>query len=429
MSSVSVIGCGYVGLVTAVGLASLGHQVTGVDKDLLLLAELSAGETRLMEPRLPALLRSQLAADRLSFTASYESVATADFVILAVDTPATPAGAANLSSIRSAVRSVAAVVDGHCPIIVNKSTSPIGTGDTIDLLLRQELREKGHRPRIVSNPEFLREGSAVDDFAHPDRIVIGGEPEDVKAVAGLYRKLGGDRLYTDVRTAEMIKYASNAYLATRVSYINEIANLCGGLSIPVDDVIAGLRLDPRIGPAFLSPGIGYGGSCLPKDVAALRYTGEAYGVSTPLLAAVEVVNRGQRVSVVRRLRAALGPLDDRRIAVWGITFKPGVRDARISPAVDIVHMLLNEGADVSVHDPSAPDHVPEEIAQRYCATPLEAVTGADALVILTGWPDYREVAVDDVAELMRGDIVFDGVNLLAPDTVRATGLQYTGVGR
>jgi len=428
VSRVSIIGCGYVGLVTAAGLSSLGHEVTGIDRNEALVYELTMGQIRLLEPGLKELVETGWQAKLLTFSRSYESIATAEFVILAVDTPATPAGAANLSSIRSAVRSIASELDDSMPIIVNKSTSPIGTGDTIELLLRSVLA--GRKPRIVSNPEFLREGSAVHDFLNPDRIVVGGKLDDAVLVMSLYTELPGKRLITDVRTAEMIKYASNTYLATRVSYINEIANLCHGLDISIDDVIYGLGLDPRIGSHFLAPGIGYGGSCLPKDVAALRYTADSVGISTPLLAAVEAVNRGQRTSVVRRLRERMGPLDDRDLAVWGVTFKAGIRDARESPAVDVIQLLINEGATVRVFDPAAPTNAPDEVRARYCATAMEAATGADALLVLTEWPDFREVSAHEVFDVMRPPhLVFDGRNCMSRSALEEVGFMYLGVGR
>jgi len=427
LSRVTIIGCGYVGLVTATGLASLGHTVTGIDLNAALVHELNLGKIRMLEPGLEELLDSEWKAKRLYFTTDYDSVAEAEFIFLAVDTPATPAGAANLSSIRAAVRSIAAAVKGEIPIIVNKSTSPIGTGDTIDLLLRTILA--GRKPRIVSNPEFLREGSALHDFLNPDRIVVGGSFEDASAVVALYEKLPGARLLTDLRTAEMVKYAANTYLATRVSFINEIANLCGGLGLDVRDVIHGIGLDPRIGSHFLSPGIGYGGSCLPKDVAALRYTGESIGVSTPLLAAVEAVNRGQRTSVVRRLRERLGPLDDRTIGVLGVSFKAGIRDARESPAVEVIQLLLNEGANVKAYDPSSPPNAPEEVRARYVKTLLDAATGADALLVLTEWPEFDDWSWPAIRDVMRGTIVFDGRNLLRKYDVEHSGLTYLGVGQ
>jgi UDPglucose 6-dehydrogenase len=431
---IAVIGCGHVGLIMAAGLAALGHEVIGIDRDAALVEELTHDVVRIREPGLPELVAAGLASGRLDFTDAYEDVGRAGYILLAVDTSQTTAGAADLRSIRAAVRSIAANLDGASPIIINKSTSPIGTGETIEELLGLT---NGIRPRIVSNPEFLRQGSAVADFWAPDRIVVGARNiDDAYAVAALYAGLPApfELILTDLRTAEMIKYVANAFLATRVSFINEIARLCEAVGADVDTVVDGVAPDPRIGRSFFHPGIGYGGSCLPKDVAALRYVGETLGVSTPLLGAVQEENAIAKTSVIRRLRARMGPLEGRTVAVWGLTFKGGTEDTRQSPAMDVVDLLRNEGAVVRAYDPAVPagEYLSPDgrrLALSSFPTALEAATGADALAVLTDWPEFAWVDADELHGVMKGAVVFDGRNVLRRDAVESAGLAYLGVGR
>jgi UDPglucose 6-dehydrogenase len=431
-SRIAIVGCGHVGLVFAAGLAELGHRVVGVDRDPALIASLGAGEVHIHEPGLPELVACGLGNGLLSFTTSYdEAIPAADFIFLAVDTPPTVGGAADLRNMRAAMRSIALSLNGRAPIIVNKSTSPIGTGETIEGILQDALGGRQKHPRIVSNPEFLRQSRAVQDFFHPDRIVIGARsPVDAAAVAELYAGLGGELILTDLRTAEMIKYVANSFLATRVSFINEVSRLCEELGVDVDRVIEGVAPDPRIGGHFFQPGIGFGGSCLPKDVAALRYMGEALGVATPVLSAVMEVNKTQRTAALRKLRSALGGrLDGRVIGVWGVTFKGGTEDVRESPAMELITMMLNEGVEVRAYDPSFAPQATERVRETLVATPLEAVTGADALAILSDWDEFREVPLAPVRAAMRGDVLFDGRNVIARADAELAGLVYLGIGR
>jgi UDPglucose 6-dehydrogenase len=429
-ANVAVVGCGHVGLVMAAGLAELGHTVVGVDRDERLVEQLCSMQIPIHEPGLPELVERNLAAGRLLFTTSYDyAIPEADFVFLAVDTPATLGGAADLRNIRNATSSIASALNGLTPIIVNKSTSPIGTGETIDGIMRRALADRQRPPRIVSNPEFLRQGRAVHDFFNPDRIVIGGADEDARAVAKLFARLPGTVIITDLRTAEMIKYVANSFLATRISFINEIARLCEQLGVEIDQVVSGISLDPRIGNHFFNPGIGFGGSCLPKDVAALRYMGETFGVSTPILSAVQGINEAQKASAVRRLRARLGTLENRTIAVWGVTFKGDTEDARDSPAVDVIGLLMNEGATIRAYDPAAPESAPAKVRELYCASALEAARDADALAILTDWPQFAKVPLGQVRSVMRGPVLFDGRNVVSKAEAEAAGFAYLGVGR
>lgn len=430
---IAVIGCGHVGLVMAAGFAHLGHHVTGVDIDPDLVAEITRGELRVQEDGLPRLIAEGVAAERLAFTTAYdEAIPPADFIFLAVDTPQMLGGASDLRNLRAAAASVAGSLNGKGPIVVNKSTSPIGTGDMLETILWREAHEGRTPPVIVSNPEFLQQGTAVRDFFEPTRIVVGAaSTADAQAVADLYHGLPGEVVLTSRRTAEMIKYVANTFLATRISFINEVAQLCEAMGVDVDDVVAGISQDERIGGHFFRPGIGYGGSCLPKDTASLRFMGEATGVPTPLLSAVQQVNEHARARTVRRLRESLGTLERKRIAVWGLTFKGETEDTRQSPATEVVQLLANEGAEVVAFDPSQPSTamLPPRLQVRTVATALEAVDDADALAVLTDWREFTAVPLGEVVERMRGDLLLDGRNVLDQAAVRHVGLRYVGVGR
>ena len=433
--NIAVVGSGHVGTVMASGFASLGHHVVGIDRSEALVRALSDGEVPFHEDGLPDLVRDGVRSNRLRFTTSYaDGVPKADFIFLAVDTPATPVGAADLRNIRAAAHSIAGSLNGTNPVIVNKSTSPIGTGETIEGIIRGKIAATRREPRIVSNPEFLRQGRAVFDFFNPDRIVIGSRSNrDARAVASLYQGLGGEIIITNLRTAEMIKYVANSFLATRISFINEVARLCDALGVEVDHVVAGIGHDERIGTHFFKPGIGFGGSCLPKDIAALRYMGEALGVSTPVLSAVQQVNQHQRTDAVRKLRSLLGSLDGKRIAVWGLTFKAQTEDTRESPAIDVMGLLLNEGAELRVYDPVVRQReqprVPARIRDALVSDPLEAARGADALAILTDWSEFQTVPLAGLRSSMTGNVIFDGRNILDRTTAEDAGFVYVGVGR
>jgi UDPglucose 6-dehydrogenase len=431
---IAVVGCGHVGLVVAAGMADFGHDVIGVDVSEELVRELCSGEVRILERGLPELVRRGISAGNLSFTTSYDhAIPEAQFVFLAVDTPSTNGGAADMRNLRRAARSIAGSANGVGSIVVNKATAPIGTADTLQAILEQSVGPGHEVPRLVANPEFLRQGQAVHDFFNPDRIVVGSASEaDARAVAALYRGVQAEVVVTDLRTAEMIKYVSNSFLATRVSFINEVARLCEQIGVDVDRVVAGVALDDRIGGHYLRPGIGYGGSCLPKDVAALRYIGETHGVATSLLSAVQEVNASQRARAVSRLRSRLGPLDGKTIAVWGVTFKGGTEDLRDSPAMDVVALLRNEGVDIRIYDPAVvadPSLVPHALRELVLETPVEAARGADALAILSDWDVFASAPLAEVREVMRGSVIFDGRNVLDVAVAEALGFSYIGVGR
>jgi UDPglucose 6-dehydrogenase len=430
---VAVIGCGHVGLVNAAGLAELGHKVVGLDVQAELVERLTAGDVPFLEPGLSELVRRNLSKGRLSFTTSYpDALANAEIVMLCVNTPSTVTGAADLSRVRSSAHMIGRelAINARRPIIVNKSTSPIGTGETIYAILAQSLPHFLGSPRIASNPEFLREGHAVEDFFRPERIVIGADsPANAGELEALYSGLEAPIVVTDIRAAEMIKYASNAFLATRVSFVNELARLCEHLDIEVDAVIRGTTLDSRIGSAFFKPGIGYGGSCLPKDVAALCHMGDSAGVTMRVLSAVHDANIGQRRHAVSCLRQALGSLEGRVVAVWGLAFKGESEDFRESPASDVMVLLRNEGAILRVYDPALTSHDDLDGIAEVCSDAVQAAHGADALAVLTDWPQFASVDPKALRQAMSGVYVYDGRNILSRDRVQAAGLVYQGVGR
>ncbi len=426
---IAVIGCGHVGLVLAVGLARLGHRVVGQDRNASVVMGLSRGIPPFHEAELEDLLGEVLASGRVSFTASAEGVMSgADFVFLAVDTPPSADNGPDLTNLRAAVRTIGESLHEAQPLVVVKSTVPVGTGTLVEDLLAESTAAR--HIRVLSNPEFLRQGTAVYDFFHPDRTIIGAaDPADGQAVAELFAELPGERVMVDVPTAEMIKYASNAFLATRVSFVNEIATMCDALGVDVDGVVEGMGYDPRIGHAFMRPGIGYGGSCLPKDVAAARYIAGVHGVATPLLAAVESVNADQPARAVRRLAAQLGGLKGATVGVWGATFKGGTDDARRSPAMDVVALLVRAGTRVHIYEPSGAFGLPEHLRGALRSDPYAAVADADALAVLADWAEFATFDLKRVRQAMRGDLILDARNVLDPAHARLAGFRYIGMGR
>jgi UDPglucose 6-dehydrogenase len=429
----AIVGCGHVGAVTAACFAELGHSVVGVDIDPRLVDGLNHLVIPFIEPGLAELFERNIGAGRLSFTTAHEKALDgADFVFLCVNTPSTITGAADLRYVRKAVGQIAEVVSrtGARPVIVNRSTSPIGTEETIDAILSRSFAKAGSKPAIAANPEFTREGMGVHDFFHPERIVVGaGRLEDAESVAALYEGVESPRLITDLRTAEMIKYVSNAFLATKVSFINEIARLCERLGVDVDLVAQGAAMDPRIGGQYFKPGVGYGGSCLPKDVAALHHTGESVGLSMRLLSSVQEVNVSQRKHVVNSIREIVGPLEGLTIAALGVTFKSGSEDLRESPALDIIGLLRNEGAHVRAYDPALREDRAMSIADEVCKSALDAAQDADCVAILTDWPEFATLDLARLAAAMKGTLLYDGRNLLERAVVEGAGLVYAGIGR
>ncbi len=429
MSRVGVIGAGYVGATTAACLAHLGHDVVCADRNDELVARLRAGEVPILEAQLPELIREGRDAGRLRFTVEVaEAVGDAEFVFLCVNTPQGEDGSADLSHVESAVEAIAAAATPGT-IVVNKSTMPVGSARYVKKLFADAGCED---VSVASNPEFLQEGTAVREFLEPERIVVGVDDEETAVrLSLLYRKLQARIIVTDPSSAEMIKYASNAYLATRISFINSIANLCESVGADVADVALGMGYDSRIGFAALKPGPGYGGSCLPKDTAALLTAAQRVGFDFDQLRSTIEVNVRQRERVVGKIeRAAGGDLDGVKVAVWGLTFKAKTDDVRDSPAIDISSVLVERGATVRAYDPSAdPETVRRRVPVEVTDDPYKACEGADLLAVLTEWDDFRWLDFGRVKELMAGSAVVDARNVLDREGLARRGFDYQGVGR
>ena len=430
MMNLCVIGVGYVGLTTGTCFADLGHQVTCVDVDETKIEKLGAGVLPIYEPGLEEIVRRNTQAGRLGFATSYrDGLAEAEIAFIAVGTPQGSGGEADLKYVRAAAQSIAEVMD-HPIIIVNKSTVPIGTGDWVsDIVRRHQSEPVGFS--VVSNPEFLREGSAISDFMRPDRIVLGSlDPEAAAQVAQLYLSLRAPIMLTDLRTAEMIKYASNAFLATRISFINEIASICEALGADVKEVAVGMGYDKRIGPDFLDAGIGYGGSCFPKDVQALAHMAAVHGCHPQLLRAVMDINRDQRREVVHKLRELLGTLDRKVVGVLGLAFKPNTDDMREAPSVELIHLLQSEGAQIRAYDPVAMVNAELYLDDvTLCQDAYEVAKGADALVVITEWNEFKHLSLQRLKDAMRQPIIVDGRNIYDIGQMKALGFVYRGVGR
>jgi UDPglucose 6-dehydrogenase len=421
MPAVGVIGVGWVGLVTAACFAELGYHVVARDVVAEKVESLSRGEVTIHEPGLADLIERNL--DRLHFTTDMGKVLEkARLLFVCVDTPPTYSGDADLSRVRSVVDELE---DGGEHVLVMKSTVPAGTG----LKVRRELSGMPY----VSCPEFLKEGTAVEDFMHPDRVVVGFAPEDEGAaaeVAALYEPLGGEIVHTDISSAEMVKLASNAYLATRISFINEIANVCEEVGADVEEVAHGMGLDDRIGPHFLRPGIGFGGSCFPKDVSSLKLLAGNSGYHFQLLNSVIEVNELQKRRVVNKLKRHLGSLVGRRIALLGLAFKPETDDMREASSLVLSSRLRGEGAEVVAYDPVAMDNARDLLpGVEMKDTALMALEGSDAAVLVTEWPEFREIDWAGAAERMTRPLVIDGRNYLDAELLRAAGFAYEGIGR
>ena len=429
---ITVIGAGYVGLVVAAGLAENGNQVVGVDIDQRKVRALQRGKIPIYEPGLGELLKRNCAEKRLRFTVALApAVRSSDIVFIAVGTPADDEGAADVKQVLLVARDVARAMRGYT-VIVTKSTVPVGTAARVRKVVR---RETTHPFSVVSNPEFLKQGAAVEDFLKPDRVVIGAEDARGAAlITELYAPLtrsGAPILITDCASAELSKYAANAMLATRISFMNEMANVCEQLGANVDHVRKAMATDSRIGPAFLFPGVGYGGSCFPKDVKALLRSAKASGYRCEILEAVESVNEAQKRRLVPMIAAHLGSLKGKRIGVWGLAFKPRTDDMREAPAVPIIEGLLAGGATVQAYDPQAMANAKKLFGSRVtlAESSYDATKGADALVIVTEWNEFREPDFVRIRRLMRSAAIFDGRNLFNPEQMRALGFTYTSIGR
>ena len=431
---ITVIGCGYVGLVTAAGLAEFGHSVTAVDIDRIKIDLLNQGKIPIYEAGLTEVVKANLKAERLVFTTDLkESVAKAEVIFIAVGTPSQKDGSADLSQVKAVAGEIAKYLQNYT-VIVNKSTAPVGTCKLIHKLI-SENSLSGADFDVVSNPEFLREGTALNDFLQPDRIVIGVESLKAKHVMKeVYQKLDQVKvpiIFTNLETAELIKYASNAFLATKVAYINEIAGLCEKVNADVTIVAQGMGLDSRIGPKFLNAGPGYGGSCFPKDTKALIGIARLAGVRLSIVEAVVASNETQKELMFQKIKQIAGPLKGKTIAVLGLAFKADTDDIRESPALPIIRNLLNAKAVVKAHDPEAVEEARKVFGDslQYCKDVYETIDGTDALVIVTEWNSYRELDLVKVKRLMKTPILIDLRNIYQPTLLKRAGFSYEGIGR
>jgi UDPglucose 6-dehydrogenase len=431
MSKICVIGTGYVGLVTGTCFADLGNKVVCLDIDENRIKRLKKGILPIYEPGLEQLVEQNVVAGRLEFTTAHEEALDGtEFAFIAVGTPSGVDGEADLQYVRSAAEAIADVVN-HPIIVINKSTVPVGTGDWVADVIKKRRTGAQLQFSVISNPEFLREGSAINDFMYPDRVVLGSTDRDAASeVARLYLTLRCPIMITDLRTAEMIKYASNAFLATRISFINEIANICEELGADVREVAQGMGYDKRIGNAFLDAGLGWGGSCFPKDVKALSHMAVLHGTQPQLLQAVMEINRNQRRRIIYKLRKALGTLNDKVIGMLGLSFKPNTDDIREAPALEVIHLLQNEGALVQAYDPQAMENAAQVLkGVKLCENPYLVAEGADALVLATEWNEFKQLDFDRIFKVMRQKIIMDGRNLWDSEQIRELGFTYFGVGR
>ncbi len=431
MKNIAVVGSGYVGLSMGTCFADLGNRVTFIDISEEKINMLRQGKVPIYEPGLSELILRNSSAGRLAFTTDYaEGLTDADFAFICVGTPSGVDGEADLRYVRMAAESIAKNMT-HPLIVINKSTVPVGTGDWVaDIITRSQPKQIDFD--VVSCPEFTREGSALHDFMHPDRVVLGSRnPDAAEKVAQLHLPLRASIVVTDLRTAEMIKYASNAFLATKISFINEIATICEKLGADVEEVAIGMGYDKRIGPAFLNAGLGYGGSCFPKDVKALEHMALVHGAHPSLLRAVMDINRDARRWAVLTLRNLLNfHLDQRKIGILGLAFKPNTDDIREAPALDIARMLQNEGVTVSAYDPVAMEMAARDNPElELVKDPYELAKDADALLICTDWNEFKQLDFARIKESMVQPIIVDGRNMYEAEAMQKLGFIYQAVGK
>jgi UDPglucose 6-dehydrogenase len=424
---ISVIGLGYVGSVTAIALAKAGYDITGIDIDENIVSSFKKGNLPIYEPGLEKLLDEAIKEQKIRFATLEEVDEIGEIVFICVGTPSLQNGSVDLSYIRKSIKWVLERTSGPATIVV-KSTVPPGTGKK---LIRQYLSDT--RLSYISNPEFLREGMAVEDWLHPDRIVIGGEDkESIERIKSLYSSIDAPVVITDITTAEMIKYAANSALAIKISFINEIANLCDILGADIDDVARGLSLDPRIGSGFLRAGLGYGGSCFPKDVRALDFLANSNGYSLELIRSAIIANNRQKFIPVKTLKRRFYDLWNVPVSILGLTFKPNTDDIREAPSIDIMNALLEEGADITAYDPKGIEKIRRIFGERirYAKSPIEAINGTKAVILVTEWEEFVRLDWQEAFKRMQEPkIVIDGRNALDYKLLKSIGFEYYGIGR
>ena len=430
----TVVGGGYVGLTTGVCFAHLGHEVMVVEKIPQKVELLKAGKSPIYEPGLEELMQESLRAGRLSFTTDLkEGLEFSDVIFICVGTPQRPDGSADLSQVEEVARETAKLMTSY-KLLIEKSTVPVNTHQLIKKTVQRYIKSPDIPYDVASNPEFLREGSAIEDFLKPDRIVVGVESERAKKIfEELYKDFNCPIIFTDPATAELIKHASNSFLAMKISFINMVADLCEKTGADIKLVADGMGYDNRIGRDFLNAGIGYGGSCFPKDVKAFIRIAQDYGLDFGLLREVDRINQERPVKFVEKVKRVLWSVKDKKLAVWGLAFKPNTDDIREAPSIKIVDMLLREGAKLSLYDPKAMENFkllfPEGKGISYAKDPYSAVENAEALLILTEWEEFKKADLKRVKSLMALPIIVDGRNVYEPSEVRALGFEYYPVGR
>jgi len=430
VKKVCVVGSGYVGLVTGACLSEIGHTVVCTDKDASKIETLNAGGIPIYEAGLAAIVKKNRKKKRLSFTTDLKKgIQSSDIIFVAVNTPPMPDGGADLSYVEASTREIAQYANKY-KLLVEKSTVPVQTGDRIMKTLSVLHKSKKY-VEVASNPEFLREGTAVRDFLNPDRVVVGVQSKKAeKILRELYAKIKAPFVVTDIKSAELIKHASNSFLAMKISYINSIAQICESVGADISQVALGMGLDKRIGKSFLNAGIGYGGSCFPKDVSAFIKIAEKNGFDFGLLKSTMAINQSQRDLILKKLEEVLWTFKNKIIGVWGLSFKPETDDLRNAPSLDIIKSLLKRGAQVQVHDPVAMEKMRSfypDIA--YCDNPSEAADGADGLLLLTEWNVYRKASLSKIRKKMKTPVLVDGRNVFSPEAMKKLGFTYRSIGR
>lgn len=428
--TIAIIGHGYVGLVTSAVFADLGNTVWVVGRTPEKIEKLKRGITPFFEPGLTEMVQHNLNSGRLQFTLDYkEAVSSSKIVFICVGTPSKPNGEADLSAVFSAATEIGKHIKDYT-VVVTKSTVPVGTNRSVAKLIARFV-PKGVKFDVASCPEFLREGTALSDTLDPDRIVIGAESDKAKDVLlDLHKSIDGERIVTTIESAEMIKYAANAFLSTKISFANAMSFICDRVGADVEVVLTGVGKDKRIGRSFLYPGVGFGGSCFPKDVKALIAIAKQHGYDFELLKAVNTINKQSRENFVAKVIKTMVKVKGKKLGVWGLAFKPNTDDMREAPSIDIIKKLQQKGAIIQAYDPVAMDNARKILTDiKFCQSPIEAANGADALLILTEWNEFKQLDLSEIKNVMRQPLIFDGRNIYDPTKLKVLGFDYKGVGR